>query len=120
MRTLFAATALALTLSACSGASIDEAYGLPDPFEWTYFRGEAADVVAAIDDSFNQSGIRVESIRNEAEGVVLTISSGTGRADFSQILVQPTNVEEYSARAQIYPQRDPLPRWLEAQVSGRI
>ena len=120
MRTLVAAAALALTLSACTNASIAEAYGLPDPFEWTYFQGEAADVVAAIDDSFNQTGIRVESIRNEADGVVLTISGASGRADFRQILVQSTDVEDYTARAQIYPERDPLPRWLETQVSGRI
>ena len=119
MRPLFAA-ALALALSACSGASVEEAYGLPDPFEWTYFRGDAEDVVAAIGQAFNRSDMRVESIRNEEDGVVVTITARQGSADVHQILVQRTDVEDYSARAQLFPQRDPLPRWLETEVSGRM
>ena len=30
------------------------------------------------------------------------------------------DVEDFASRAQIYPQRDPLPRWLEMEVSGRM
>ena len=108
------------TLGGCASASVAEAYGLPDPFEWTYFRGAPTDVVEAIGVAFQQSGTRIESVRNEDAGVVITLSSRFGSADFSQILVQGTDVEDYTARAQIYPQGRPLPRWLEADISGRI
>ena len=122
MRTLPLSLALLFTLGlgGCSNASVAEAYGQPDPFEWTYFRGSPRDVVAAINVAFDQSGVRVESIRDEAGGTILTLSSRFGTAEFDQILVQSTDVEDYTARAQVYPQRDPLPRWLEAEVSGRI
>lgn len=117
---------LALTLSllaalaGCSGASIEEAYGRPDPYDWTYFEGEAGDVVEAMEATFAASGVRIESINEEAGGVVLTLSSRFGSAEFTQVLVQRTDVEDYTARAQIYPTGAPLPRWLEMEVSGRL
>lgn len=109
---------LALTFGGC--ASIEEAYGRPDPFEWTYFRGDPRAVVGAIDEALNLSNIRVESVRSEAGGTLLTLSTRAGSADFEQILVQSTDAEDFASRAQIYPQRDPLPRWLEMEVSGRM
>lgn len=118
MRTAFAALALLLTLSAC--ASVEEAYGRPDPFEWSYFEGSAEDVVNAIDQTFQQSGIRVESIYTQEDGVIVTVAGRTNSARFSQIRVQRTDVETFTARAQIYPEGDPLPRWLETEISGRI
>ncbi|WP_420456921.1 hypothetical protein [Rubrivirga sp.] len=120
MRTLAALVLLSLGLAGCATASIEEAYGQPDPFEWTYFHGSPGDVVSAIGEAFQQSGTRIESVQNEADGVVMTLSTRFGSADFSQIRVQATDVEDYSARAQIYPQGDPLPRWLETEVSGRM
>ena len=118
MRTSLLVAVLALTFGGC--ASFEEAYGRPDPFEWTYFRGEPGDVVSAIDQALNLSNIRVESVRNEAGGALMTLSSRAGSADFDQILVQSSDAEDFASRAQIYPQRDPLPRWLEMEVSGRM
>lgn len=119
MRALLA-LGLVVALAGCSGASIEEAYGQPDPFDWTYFHGEAGDVVTALQETFSFSGLAVESVREEAGGVVVTLGAREGRADFSQILVQETDVEDYTARAQIYPVQARLPRWLEIEVSGRI
>lgn len=120
MRTL-ALTAIALfTAAGCTNASIAEAYGRPDPFEWTYFEGSTSDVVDALVETFAQSGVRVESVRNEDDGMILTLSSRLGSADYTEIYVEATDVESFTARAQIYPDRDPLPRWLEAQVSARM
>ena len=33
-----------LALSACANRSIDEAYGVPDALDWSYFRADPADV----------------------------------------------------------------------------
>ncbi len=117
MRIAFAVLAV-LSLSAC--ASIEEAYGQPDPFDWSYFEGSPEAVVSALDAAFQQSGVRLESVQDEGGGVVLTLSSRFGSADFTQIRVQATDVEDYASRAQVYPQGDPLPRWLEIEVSGRM
>lgn len=119
MRALFA-LGLVVALAGCSGASIEEAYGRPDPYDWTYFHGEAGDVVVALEETFALSGVRVESIQREADGLVLTMSSRLGSANFVQVRVQETDVEDYTSRAQIYPTQAPLPRWLEMEVSGRI
>ena len=116
MRALFA-LGLVAALAGC--ATIEEAYGRPDPLDWTYFHGDAQDVVTALQETFTQSGLSVESVYEEAGGVVLTLSR-RGRADFAQVLVQSTDVEGFTARAQVYPDGDPLPRWLEMEVSGRI
>lgn len=116
MRTALALS-LVVALAGCTNATIEEAYGRPDPFEWTYFDGAASDVVDALQEAFNQSGVRVESIRDEAGGVVLTLASRMGSADYTQILVQRTDVEDFTARAQIYPTGAPLPRWLEMEIS---
>ncbi|MEM1117583.1 MAG: hypothetical protein AAF845_16685 [Bacteroidota bacterium] len=116
----FLALGLVAALAGCSGASIDEAYGQPDAFDWTYFHGEAGDVVVAIQETLSFSGLRVESVREEAGGILVTLGARSGRAEFSQILVQATDVEDYTARAQIYPVQARLPRWLEMEVSGRI
>ena len=116
-------SALAVLTAALLGgcAPLEEAYGRPDPFDWTYFEeGTASDVVDALQETFQQSGLRVESIRNEADGVIVTLSSRRGTVDFTEVLVQNTDVEGFTVRAQIYPSRDPLPRWLEMEVSGRI
>ncbi len=118
MRPLAASALLLFGLAGC--ASLEEAYGLPDPFEWTYFSGSPNDVVSAIGEAFQLSNTRVESVRTEADGVVITVSPQRGSASFSQIRVQATDVEGYSARAQVYPQGNPLPRWLETEVSGRM
>jgi hypothetical protein len=122
MRAVLPALALLLTLSlgACTNASIAEAYGRPDPFDWSYFEGSPEDVVSAIGETFQQSGIQLESVRTDDAGVIVTVSGRFDPAGYTQILVQETDEEDFSARAQVYPQGDALPRWLEAQISGRI
>jgi hypothetical protein len=112
---------LAVCLTAFAGCStFEEAYGRPDPTRWTYFEGTADEVVQAIAQTLNEGPLRVEGARDEADGTVLTISDSEGSSDISQILVQATDVEEFGARAQIYPRRRPLPRWLEIEITGRI
>jgi len=118
MRTALASLTLVLALGAC--ATIDEAYGRPDSQDWTYFDGPPEAVVQALEDTFRLSGIRVESIRSEGGGTVVTFASRRGSASVSEVLVQATEVEGFSARAQIYTQSEPLPRWLEMEVTGRI
>lgn len=118
MRIALASLALVLALGAC--ATIDEAYGRPDATDWTYFNGSAEDVVRAIGATYAHTGGRVESVRSEGGGTVVTIGSRRGSAQVTEVLVQETDVEGFTARAQIYTQSQPLPRWLEMEISGRI
>ena len=119
MRVLTVLAAL-LLFGGCTNATIAEAVGRPDPFDWTYFDGSAEDVVDALVETFQATGVRIESVRTEDEAAILTLSSRLGSATFSEIRVERTEAEGFSARAQIYPDQDPLPRWLEQEVSGRI
>ena len=122
MRLSLLATALLLTLGlgGCTNASIAEAYGRPDPFDWSYFEGSPEEVVSAIGETFQQSGIRVESVRSQDDGVIVTVVGRFDPAGYTQIRVQQTDVDEFTARAQVYPQGNVLPRWLESEISGRI
>ncbi len=121
MRTVLPLLAVALIgLAGCTNASLAEAYGRPDPFEWTYFRGSSSDVVMALRVSLSQASIAVESVRDNEDGTVLTVSSRFDQSQSDQILVQSTAVEGFRSRAQLYPGRDPLPRWLETEVAARL
>lgn len=120
MRALPLALAVLATLTLGACASFEEAVGRPDPLDWTYFDGEAEDVVEAVRETFLVSGVRVESIREEAGGAVITLGSRSGSVDFTQLLVQRSEEEGFASRAQIYPVGAPLPRWLEIEISGRI
>lgn len=119
MRVLTVLSAL-LLFGGCTNATIAEAVGRPDPYDWTYFDGSADDVVDALVNAIQQQGARVESVRADDGAAILTLSTRFGSATFNEIRVEETDVEGYSARAQLYPEQDPLPRWLEQQVSGRI
>ncbi|MGB3541688.1 hypothetical protein [Rubrivirga sp.] len=119
MRTLTVFAAL-LMLGGCTNATIAEAIGRPDPFDWTYFDGNADDVVDALVESFQLSGVRVESVRTQDEAAILTLGAQRGSARFAEIRVERTDTEGYGARAQTYPDQNPLPRWLEQEVSGRL
>ncbi|MEM0962530.1 MAG: hypothetical protein AAGK21_08360 [Bacteroidota bacterium] len=119
MRALALGLATLVLVSGC--ASIEEAFGRPDPYDWTYFEeGSVDDVVDAMVDSFRQTGISVESVREEAEGAVLTISQTFDGSNFTEVLVQPSTVEGFESRAQLYLQSEPLPRWLEVQITSRL
>ena len=118
MRAVVLSALALLTFTGC--ATIDEAYGRPDPFEWTYFEGSPEAVIDAIGQAFSTTPAIVESARDDVDGTVLTVALRRGSAETSQILVQSTDVEAFSARAQLFPERAPLPRWLEMQVSGRM
>lgn len=119
MRALLLAPLLALV--ACApGATIDGAYGRPDATTWTYFEGSARDVVDAISRYYTFQDVRTESVRSEGGGLVLTLASRRGGAGLAQILVQPTTVEGFESRAQLYPVGRPLPRDLEDGVTREL
>ena len=121
MRTLLALAVLLVASGGCTNASLAEAYGRPDPFTWSYFEeGSANDVADALVEAFQLSGVRVESVRSEDGGIVMTVSTRLGSSDHSEIRIENTSVEDFTSRAQIYPDGDPLPRWLEVEVTSRI
>lgn len=120
MRRLASFLVLGIALTGCGGATFDDVYGLPDGVSWSYFRGSIYDVTQAIEGTLEANDIRVEGVRSEDGGTVLTITRGGASPDIGEIRIEATEVEGYGARAQIFPQRDPLPRWLEVGVSGRL
>ena len=120
MRLLAPALGLLVALSGCSGATFDDVYGVPDGENWSYFQGSAYDVTAAIEETLEAKDVRVEGTRSEDGGTILTITRGGAAPDINEILIQATEAEGYGARAQLYPTRRPLPRWVEMGVSGRL
>ncbi|WP_412070137.1 hypothetical protein [Rubrivirga sp. IMCC43871] len=119
-RPLVLAALVLVSLLAAGCSTFEEVYGRPDPFEWTYFEGPPEAVVDAIGATFSQTGVRVESYRDEAGGVIITTSSRRGSAQTADILVQATTEEGFGSRAQLYPTGAPLPRWLEIEITGRL
>lgn len=117
-----AAVALLLTsLAACApGVTIAEAYGEPDPLDWSYFRATPDAVVTATDQALSFSSLRIESFQDLNAGVVLTLSGRYGTAGFTEILVEPTDEEGYGARAQIYQRDAPLPNNLERAIEAQL
>jgi hypothetical protein len=111
----------ALGLAACApGVTIDEAYGRPDATTWSYFEGSPSAVVNAIGQHLSNERIRIESMVDEAGGVVLTLSAYSGSMDTARILVQPTAEEGFRSRAQAYPSGRALPRGLERAIESRL
>ena len=109
-----------LALAGCSGATFDDVYGVPEPNDWSYFTGSLSDVTSAMQETLEANDVRVEGVRDEDGGTILTITRGGAGPEMSEIRVEPTTAEGYGARAQIFPVRTPLPRWLEIGVSGRL
>jgi len=122
MRTTFSFLAVALVaLGGCTNASIAEAYGRPHPLEWTYFAESSNDVVDALQSAFSHSNVAVESIRREDDGsTTLTVSRRLDGTQSSLIVVQPTSETGFLSRAQVLPGADPLPRWLEIEVTSLL
>ena len=120
MRARLSALALLAALGGCSGATFDDVYGLPQATDWSYFEGSFYDVRNAIEETLEVNDLRVEGVRDEDGGTVLTVTQGGASSDISEIRVEPTTAEGYGARAQVFPTRAPLPRWLEIGVSGRL
>lgn len=115
-----AAVVLLGALAGCSGATFDEAIGVPDSLDWSYFQGSFYDVRSAVEETLNANDLRVEGVRDEDGGTVLTVTRGGASSDIREIRIEPTDAEGYGARAQVFPQGAPLPRWLEIGVSGRL
>jgi len=115
---LLLATLGAASLTGCArGVTIDDAYGRPDATRWTYFEVSAQTAIDAISEYYSGRGIATESARDEAGGVVLTLADRNGGVDTGQILIQSTAVEGFQSRAQLYPDRRPLPRDVETYVT---
>ena len=119
MRVLFSALAL-LAVAGCSGATFDDVYDRPDALDWTYFEASSYDVTEALEEALETNDIRVEGKRVEDGGTILTLTRGGASPQISEIRIEAVQVEDYRARAQVYPDRDPLPRWIEIEVSGRL
>lgn len=111
---------VAVALAGCSGATFDDVYGLPDATDWSYFQGSFYDVTNAVEETLAANDLRVEGVRSEDGGTVLTVTRGGMSPAINEIRIEPTEAEGYGARAQLYPDRAPLPRWLEIGVSGRL
>ena len=119
MRTLLLAlTVAAAGLSGCAhGVTYDQAYGRPDATEWTYFNAPAQTVIDALIRYYSDRSVATERTRNESGGVVLTLANRSGAGDAGEILVQATDVGGFQTRAQVYPNRRPLPRAVETYVT---
>ncbi|MEM6327717.1 MAG: hypothetical protein AAF791_11425 [Bacteroidota bacterium] len=106
-------------LSGC--ASIDEAFGVPDATEWSYFQASAGAVAVAARDALRQGGLRVERINQTTEGgYVLDVSTQTGSAAFEQIYVQPFAYESFESRAQTFPQGRRLPEDIRVAIASEL
>ena len=115
---LLFATLGATGLTGCArGVTIDDAYGRPDATRWTYFEVSAQTTIDAISRYYSGLGIATESARDESGGVILTLADRNGGVDTGQILIQATSVEGFQSRAQLYPNRRPLPRDVETYVT---
>lgn len=124
MRRLLALTLLAAvavpTFSACANRSIDEAYGVPDALDWSYFRADPADVVQATRFVLERSGFSVEGVQTAGTSYVISVSSAPSSADFTQIRVEPATFEDYRTRAQVFPSERKLPSDLEVAISAEL
>lgn len=109
-----------LALSACANRSIDEAYGVPDALDWSYFRADPADVAQAARYALERRGFTVEAIRSEGAAYVLSISSAPSSADFTEIRIEPATFEDYRARAQVFPSQRKLASSLEVAISAEL
>lgn len=113
--------ALTISLAACApGVTLAEAYGEPDPFDWSYFRASPEAVIQATDQALSFSSVRIESFQDVEGGTVLTLSGRYGSAAFTEIYVEATAEEGYGARAQIYRQNAPLPDDLEVAIRAQL
>jgi hypothetical protein len=108
-----------LLLPAC--ATFDEVEGVPDALDWSYFRGSPQAVAEAARDVFTLGGYTVDAIGGEPGGrFVLRVTSTPAGVDFEEILIEPTQVRDYRARAQTIPRGDRLPRDLEVAISAQL
>ena len=119
MRTLLTALLVATAgLAGCArGVTYDEAYGRPDATEWTYFTQSTDDVITSISQYYRDRGVATEQTREESGGIVMTFSNQRTGGQSAEILVQRTNTEGFTARAQLYPGRRPIPLDVETYVT---
>ena len=120
MRRLLALPVLLGALAA-GCATFDEVEGVPDALDWSYFRGSPAAVAEATRDVLTLNGFTVDALGGEPGGrFVLRVTSTPAGADFQEILIEPTQVQGYGARAQTSPRGNRLPRDLEVAISAEL
>lgn len=110
-----------LSLAACApGVTWAEAYGEPDPLDWSYFEASPSAVIEATSQALSFSSVRIESATSLDEGILLTLSRRFGSAAFSEIYVEESDEAGYGARAQIYRRDAPLPDNLEVAIRAQL
>ena len=113
------ALSLALLLAGC--ATFDQVEGVPDSLDWSYFAGTPAAVADAARDVLTLNGYTVDALGGEPGGrFLIRVTSAPPGASFQEILIEPTSVREYRARAQSIPDGNRLPRDLEISISAEL
>jgi hypothetical protein len=119
MRLLASITALGFVLAAC--ATFDEVEGVPDSLDWSYFAGTPSAVADAARDVLTMGGYTIDAIGGEPGGrFLIRVTSSPPGASFREILIEPTNVTGYRARAQTVPDGTRLPRDIEIAISAEL
>ena len=114
--------ALPFALAACAaGATFDEVEGVPDALHWSYFEGTPARVADALRDVLTLNGYTVDAVGTSAGGRhYVRVTTRSPGADFTEVIVEPTQVGDYRARAQTIPRGRRLARSLEVAVSAEL
>ncbi len=114
-----------IALPAVSGCAnrptFDEVEGVPDSQRWSYFEGTPAEVATVLRDLLTLNGYTVDAVGTAPGGRhYVRVTSSPPGADFTEVVVEPTEVREFRARAQTIPPGNRLPRDLEMAVSVRL
>jgi hypothetical protein len=122
---LAAALGVALPLVVLAGCAnrptFDEVEGVPDALHWSYFEGTPAQVADVLRDLLTLDGYTVEGVGTGGGGThYVRVSASPPGADIAEVVIEPTRVRDFRARAQTVPQGRRLPRDLEMAVSVRL
>lgn len=110
-----------LALAACTSASIDDAYGVPDALAWSYFDAPPDRVVGALQRVLPGFGYQIETVADlSGGGFALDVTTLTPSAELTEIYVLPTDAEGYQARVQTTPPGRKLNTDLEGAVRAEL
>jgi len=110
-----------IVIFAAGCATFDQVEGVPDSLDWSYFEGSPAAVSEAARDVLTTRGFTIDAVGGEPGGrIVLRVTSTPPGASFDEILIEPTAVNAFRARAQTVPSGDRLPRDLEIAISAEL